>query len=147
MNSSDFFDNSIDTKHFQIENVSNDNACFYRALSNSLAFSHKSHMCKDILKNFEFDFYNKVSEFYNNPNWAEEGIEQSKLAKKLQAIIYNFVINNGKDMIIPIDESMGLTLEELIKLTHNITYDLWVNLYNHFAGDLIVDSNISIIKD
>ena len=147
MNSLQFNNTSISSSYFQIENVITDNACFYRALSNSLAFSHSSFQSHDILKNLEFDTYKTISEFFNNIHWGKDGPEQEILAKELQKIVHTFVLNNDRNMIIPIDEAIGLSLEDLINITHNISYDKYVTIYKFFSGELVIDSNLNILKE
>ena len=145
-----YLNTTIETTTFQVEDVISDNACFYRAISNSLAFFHSSTIAAEILKVLEFNTDKPIQEFYNHDDWGFNGEEQEILSREIQNTIYNFVSTHNKNTLIPIEESIDMTLDEIIKITHDISYEQYIELYKHYAGDIICDKekeNVGILKD
>jgi hypothetical protein len=104
---------TLDKNFFKIENVENDNACFYRALSNCI----------------KFNSINDINLLYSN-----DFIEQTNLSKELQHMIFSWISYN-KNKKIKYTDNLELDIETLIELIHDISYNEYLFLYKHFAGN------------
>jgi hypothetical protein len=111
---------TIDPDCFKLENVLEDNACFYRAIANGI-------MSKSSYKTKENDFIN----------------QQTLLSKELQMAAYEWLTDN-KDCMInkqnELGDSLKICVKDLIQIVHDISYEQYVFLYKHFAGDYIVSN-------
>ncbi len=148
-----FISSSIDSQHFQVEDVESDNACFYRALANGLAFISKNIDHELEIENESLDFTRPTNCFYGNKNWGYSGDHQEILARELQQLALDWV-EGKRDMRAPLpDGSPNITLEELIMMVHDLSYEDYVEQYKYFAGDIIVEKNddtdeiISVLDD
>lgn len=111
-----FLRETIDPEYFKLENVVADNACFYRTIANGIINSFEKNQDKN----------------------SENSIDtQTSLAKELQTLSYNWLIQNkDKDICWKIDDSiLNISVKELIKITHNLEFVEYVELYKYFAGD------------
>ena len=112
-----FHRDRLDTSYFELEDVYNDNACFYRAVSNGIRYFHDQDPTKTYNDNFK---------------------EQTSLVKELQMIIIQWLRNNP-NYIIPYHNDMELDVKTLINVVHNISYHEYIELYSYFAGTYIQD--------
>lgn len=132
---SEFENSTINPKLFQIEDVANDNACFYRAISNCLNHATKETSLNKI-KNIEgYGKYKTLKETYNNSEWGYLSEKQDLLARYLQGMAYKWIEKNYKTQLKEYDMDMGT----MILLTHEIDIDTYLDRYKYFAGDIIVD--------
>ena len=69
----DFISQTIDPGLFQIEDVLNDNACFYRAVANGFNLISRNHTAQQIVKESSFDTSKSVNAIYKNHQSAEKG--------------------------------------------------------------------------
>ena len=130
------FENStIDPQLFTIEDVANDNACFYRAVANCL--NHATNETTIVkIQNLEgYGKYKTIKESYNNKEWGYVSKKQDKLARILQSKAYKWIKKNFKNHLLEYDMDMGT----MILLTHEIDIDMYLDRYQYFAGDTIVD--------
>lgn len=122
-----FLRETIDPDYFKLENVIADNACFYRTVANG------------IMHNFD-----------KNPDKKYSGVleTQTSLAKELQTLSYNWVIQNKNEIINWkfSDSTLDIQIDELIKIIHDIELEEYIELYKYFAGDLVYYSNNNILK-
>lgn len=146
MRESDFIDETCSPELFQIEDVKSDNSCFYRAIANGLRSMCSSDTDIDENTIINGKIFNNS---YQNLNWGFDGEKQEEFARKLQQTAYEWVINNSKRTI-TYDESLELSIPELVNLTHGITLEEYTNIYKFFAGDLIVgkkNENIFLLRN
>lgn len=152
---------------FQIEDVEGDNACFYRSVANCLGLRTEYDQCDDIIASFNFQHTRPggVTAHYGNCNWGYNGDCQDNLARNLQEMAYQWVQQNHHKTIewdFPLstevstydrerddDTSQELKLEvaTLINLTHEIAYEEYLENYQYYAGDPVVDENDMIVPD
>tara|TARA_Y100001970_G_C14161575_1_gene818854 strand:+ start:255 stop:965 length:711 start_codon:yes stop_codon:yes gene_type:complete len=127
---------------FIIEDVIDDDACFYRALANQLFYLSYYHKSIVILSKNNKLVTKKITQVLGNTLWSYQGYEQTKMAKVLQQRARNYIYKN-KDIMI---DDLGITAQELAIHTHNISsveqdYNGWelIEIYNElyktFAGD------------
>jgi len=131
----EFISSTIKPNLFQIENVANDNACFYRAFANGLNFSTICTKLNDIKDLKQYGQYKKINNVFNNDDWGEFSIKQDKLARYLQGKSYRYIKKNYSNNL----EEYGMDLGTMILLTHDIDIDEYLDRYRYFAGDVIVD--------
>lgn len=124
-----FIENTIDPNLFQIEDVADDNACMYRALANIL--HHRiPNITPTKLQNRELEFTNIPYEnIYQHKDWGYYGEKQNELAKELQQIIRQWIIEHKSTII------NDFSIEQYVELTHEMNIEEYRNLYKHFAGN------------
>ena len=135
----DFYDNSLSTDYFQLEDVEGDNACFYRAMSNGLAFIHKNTDLSNIIEGKHLGLYKNISEFYQSEEWGYNGNQQEELARSLQEIALNWVKKNSNKEAPIHNGETRIKIKDLVLLVHGITYDEYIQSYQTFAGDVSID--------
>ena len=153
----DFISQTLDPNAFQIEDVQNDNACFFRAVANSLHLISESNNAKDIVKSMNFTRSKQVSDVYKDHSWGFEGDQQDDLARELQSIAYNWIVNNTTKKVslteseVGRDSGLQMTVQDLVCLTHEISFEEYSELYKYFAGDIILtndsDQDSSSVSD
>ena len=126
----DFLTNSINPNLFIIEDVANDNACFYRAFSNVIN-NYLSTL--DNLKNY--DCFKNLKRIYGNKDLNYSLENQDKLAKFFQQTSCKWIKNNYHLYL----EEYGMNLETMIELTHEIDIYIYLERYKYFAGDTIIN--------
>jgi hypothetical protein len=129
----EFIADSIDPAFFQVENVANDNACFYRAVSNGLLSIIPGNTCSEIVENIDIRGFKDISEVYENALWGIYGDEQDDMAKYVQQKAYEWNISHSSDIV---QKDIGFTIEDYITNTHLITMDEYKERYCHFAGEI-----------
>ena len=137
-----FLENTINPDLFQIDNVENDNACFYRAVANYLYFALPQESVSTLRKldTKKWGTVKKIETVMEN--YGRYSPSQDKLARVIQKRIVNF-IKKHKDHIL--DET-GMSIRNSIELIHDISIDEYLDSYNTFAGDidiLDIDDDIS----
>lgn len=132
-----FIKNTIDTDKFQVEDVANDNACFYRSVANVINYNSESNDINTLtlLEIGSYKTNKDIQNVYKNEYWGYSGTNQDILARKLQEKSLEWVMNNREVEI----KEFGTSLENLIVLTHEIDFDNYVERYRYFAGDNVVD--------
>lgn len=132
----DFEKNTINPDFFQIDNVENDNACFYRALANYTYFA-TPHDKLNLLKRFygwgKTKDIDRVIEKY-----GRYSNDQDQLARFLQRKIVKYIENNPQEII----PQTGMTIEDSIQLIHNISFEEYLSYYKEFAGDINIDDEL-----
>ena len=129
-----FLLDTIDPTKFYIEDVINDNSCFYRAISNSINYSTESTKLNDIKMLKTYGKLKDISLVLQNPEWGYDGKKQEKLARFLQKKSYEWVKNNYMNYLDEYDMDIGT----MILLTHEIDIDEYLDRYKYFAGDDII---------
>lgn len=132
-----FQQESIEPCHFQVEDVIGDNACFYRALANGLAYLSEGHTCDQVLKETDFNHCKSLEDFYDNDEWGFGGEEQDLLARELQERAYEWIAERPEDPV-PV-EGFEVSVSDLVEMIHNIPYETYVEIYQYFAGDLVIE--------
>ena len=140
----DFISQTIDPGLFQIEDVLNDNACFYRAVANGFNLISRNHTGQQIVKESSFDTSKSVNEIYKNHQWGFEGDEQESLARDLQGLAYQWVKVNPKKKVSlsgSEDSDLQMSVEDLVCLTHEMSFSDYIETYKYFAGDIIITTD------
>lgn len=126
----EFIQTTIDPELFKIEDVTGDNACFYRAVANFTYFATPS------------DKLNQIKRFYNwgNVKDLEKTLghyseTQENLARFIQKKIVSYIKNNPKEII----PQTGTSIENSIDIVHELTLDEYLDYYKLFAGDIDID--------
>lgn len=136
---------------FQIEDVEGDNACFYRSTANCLGQRTNKDTVDEIMTSFDFSRERDGGwqQFYNHNDWGYSGEIQEMIARNLQEIAYQWVQDNP-DRVLEWkfsddstnsdahDNPLVINVKTLISLTHDIDYDEYIENYQHFAGDVVV---------
>jgi len=131
----DFILNTISANEFQIEDVSDDNACFYRAIANNLNYATKSNSLNDI-KGLKYHGTCKtINEVYQNQQWGFCSDRQERLARYLQGKSYRWIQKNYSNHLKEYDMDIGT----MILITHDLDIDSYLDRYRFFAGDCIIE--------
>ena len=123
---------TIDPTLFYVEDVLNDNACFYRAFANSLNYN-----CQDIEDNkllVNCDQLKSIDEVYEHLEWGYDGEQQEVLARHLQKLAYNWILENVSKKL----EEYDMSIDTMILLTHDIDINEYMHRYKYFAGDTVI---------
>ena len=131
----EFVKSTLDPTLFQIEDVANDNACFYRAFSNCLNYSSSSLSLNEIKDLKFYGNYKPIEEVYENALWGFYSERQDRLARYLQGKSYRWVAKNYSKQL----EEYGMDIGTMILLTHEIDIEEYLDRYKYFAGDIVVD--------
>lgn len=127
MNLDIFNRETIEPGSFFFENVSTDNACFYRAISNCIKYN-----------------FSKLNNGVVDLNYEE----QTKFARDIQYTCYKWVEKNQKKIMrIGVDNDLEVSLEELIKMTHNISLQTYLINYKNFSGSLVFNDDLEILSN
>lgn len=132
-----FILNTIDPGKFYIEDVINDNSCFYRAISNSINYLVKSNNFNDIKILKTFGKMKDINLVLENKKWGYDGKKQEKLARFLQKKSYNWIKKNYMNYL----EEYDMNLNTMIYLTHDIDIEEYIERYKYFAGDDVIMEN------
>lgn len=126
-----FNNSTIDTSHFEIDDVLNDNACFYRAISNGIYFgtSDTSERTMLSMKNWgKTKNIDKVKVDFGNYSGKQE-----VLARFIQNEILNFISNNPD---LKVSYLGDIPLSNAVNLVHDISWEEYLMYYSNFAGDV-----------
>ena len=132
----DFEKNTINPGIFQIDNVENDNACFYRALANYVYFA-TPHDKQSSLKRF-YGWGNTKNIDKVLKDYGRYSDEQDKLARFLQKKIVDYIEKHPEEII----PQTGMTIENSIQLIHDISFEEYISYYELFAGDIDIDASL-----
>mgnify|MGYP001171953104 FL=1 len=126
----EFNQSTIDPELFKIEDVTGDNACFYRAVANYTYFATPSDKINLIKR-----FYNwgKVKDIQKTLGHYSE--TQEDIARFIQNKIVKYVKNNPQEII----PQTGTSIENSIQIVHELTLDEYLEYYKLFAGDIDMD--------
>ena len=133
----DFINSTYDPAIFTINNVCNDNACFYRAAANFIYYAQPSESIRQLKKLKPLDWGKTKSIQTVQRNFGNFSENQDTLARTIQKHIVNFIKNNP-EYILP---ETGMSIQNSIVLIHDITFDEYLASYNMFAGDFDIDSD------
>ena len=120
----EFVKSTLDPTLFQIEDVANDNACFYRAFSNCLNYSSSSLSLNEIKDLKFYGNYKPIEEVYENALWGFYSERQDRLARYLQGKSYRWVAKNYSKQL----EEYGMDIGTMILLTHEIDIEEYLDL-------------------
>ena len=122
MNYESFLDNTIDFDLFKINNVEGDNKCFYRSVILSLLFNSDLKHLKEpynmVLKK-TFRTYNIIQDF--------EAIKfdqeyRDRAIYNLENRVISWISKNRHNT----DNPVGLSMTDIIQMTHNIDIDSYI---------------------
>ena len=133
----DFILNTIDPENFYIEDVVNDNSCFYRAISNSINYLTKSKNLNDIKILKTLGKFKDIKLILDNLEWGYDGKKQEEFARYLQQKSYNWIKKNYMNYL----EEYDMDLRTMIYLTHDIDIEEYIERYKYFAGDDVITEN------
>ena len=126
----EFIHSTLDPELFKIEDVTGDNACFYRAVANFTYFATPS------------DKINSIKRFYNwgktkdlDKTLGRYSETQEDIARFIQNKIVKYVRNNPKEVI----PQTGTSIQNSIQIVHELTLDEYLDYYKLFAGDIDID--------
>jgi len=134
-----FLENTFDPDIFKIEDVENDNACFYRAVSNVINYSCPSDKISSLKKLDNYGCYKNIEQVLQNEDWGYSSDNQDKLSKYFQKKSYNWIKNNFHIYL----EEYGMNLETMCQITHEIDIKEYIDRYKYFAGDKIITKHDS----
>lgn len=121
-------DDLINPDIFQVEDVANDNSCFYRAFSNLLNYEYD-----DISKNIQRE--NKsINKVYKHAEWGYSGELQEKYSRLIQDKSYNWIIENKNEL----HDELQMPISDLVESTHNIPFEEYEKIYKFHAGDTVI---------
>ena len=140
-----FISDTLEKSSFIVENVADDNACFYRALGNQLFYRScydKAHIICSKNNRIRTKALDKV---IDNELWGYDGKQQTKMAKILQQTARKILYKNRKKTV----EELGITVNDFVIYTHDMSemYDLFegwedIDIYNEiyktFAGNNVM---------
>ena len=129
-----FSNNTIDPCLFQIEDVNNDNACFYRSMANSFNLSTLHTEMVNIKSLKDYGTYKPLTTIYQHNDWGYSGKKQDILARFLQEKTREWIYKNRNLKLY----EYGMDMENMILMTHMIDIDSYMDRYQYFAGDVIV---------
>lgn len=137
----EFMNTTLDKDTFIIQNVAEDNACFYRSISNGLfnIVDSEGDTGGEILYsigNWKSDINGHKT--VSNKFWGYKGSEQTYLAKKIQQIAKQWLIDNSNKYVNGIP---GYRVVDLVRDSHEFNIDndaivmaLYDICYSKFAG-------------
>lgn len=138
----EFINNSVSGQKFVVQNVAEDNACFFRSVANGLF-----HMT-DAPGTSGGDIFYSIGNWKESPTatqtksnreWGYCGSQQTYLARKLQQIARQWILKNANETVTHIPEYQVVDLVRLIhgiNFTDNDTVMAFYDLcYSKFAGD------------
>ena len=149
-----FVSNSLDPSIFQVEDVVSDNACFYRSIANNIGFMNSSNnLSLEYLKHNlgKLHYHQDVDSFYQHNDWGFEGDEQDNIAREIQQMAVDWISKRGNIRAPLPKDAPAITIAELVMMVHDISYDEYIETYQHYAGDLVItedsDNDIEILED
>jgi hypothetical protein len=125
----EFINNTLENSLFTINDVNNDNACMYRSISNYIYYA-TPHTNLTFLKRFK-DWGNIKEIDIVSTDFGYFSEKQESLARFIQCLIVEYVKNNPKKII----NEYNMSIENLVPIFHDITYDEYINAYSTFAGE------------
>lgn len=138
----EFIHSTVDKDTFIIQNVAEDNACFYRAISNGLFHivnSTGNSGCEVLysIGNWKSVIDSNIT--IKHKQWGYNGPEQTYLAKKIQQISRQWIVKNYKKDVVNIPSYRVI---DLVRDSHDmdipddeVVIALYDECYTKFAGD------------
>lgn len=140
----EFMANTLSSEDFQVENVIDDNSCFYRALANAIGFLDKNINVKELITVKLLKYNCSFLDFFKSDKWGYDGDDQEELARKLQEICVEWISKNG-EYIAPLQEGgPNILVKDLVNIVHGISYIDYCKYYQIFAGDIVLDDDNNI---
>lgn len=127
-----FIKSSINPSKFQIEDVANDNSCFYRSLANGIYFSVPYEGIYNLCKFKKYGQFKPIDRVYNNSQMGFYSDKQDKIARFLHKTIFDWLIENKNRLI---GDMGGLSVSKLIMMTHELSVEEYRHIYCHFPSD------------
>ena len=132
----EFIQNTVDPELFNISDVENDNACFYRAIANYIYFA-VPHENMTNIKRF-YSWGKTKSTDLVNQTMGRYSSKQDILARFIQNKIVKYVENNPQEII----PQTGMTIEQSIEMIHELTLEEYLSYYEVFAGDIDINQDL-----
>ena len=126
---------TIDPNLFQIEDVINDNACFYRSAANAFNYSSSSFHLNEIKDLKDYGNIKGIDNVLGDAEWGYYGERQDKLARYLQGKAYRWIKRNYMTNL----PEYGMDIATMLMATHDIDIETYLDRYKYFAGDMVVD--------
>lgn len=115
----------IDLSGIIIEDVENDNACFWRAIATTLHYNFEGNNLDELLEKKEQTIQ------YPEDSWGYNCKNVKETAREIQRRCLEYILENKEEKI---DES-GLTIEEMIPIYHDCDFYEYIYRYQVFSGD------------
>ena len=125
----EFINSTFDSTNFTVNDVADDNACMYRSLANYIYYA-TPHNSIQLLKKFkDWGKIKNIEEVLNNYGYFSD--EQDELARFIQKLIVRFIKLNPTKIL----KEYTMSIENLIPMFHDITFNEYLDEYEKFAGD------------
>ena len=142
MNYQHFLNNTLPSDTFVVQDVYNDNACFYRAVANQLYYRSQYDKASVIFSKNNRIITKNIDDVLANQLWGYNGTEQTKMANLLQQTARKILYKNRTKIV----DEFGISVEDFVAGTHDFSsvtssYRGWtpIDIYNHiyktFAGE------------
>lgn len=129
----EFIENTIDPIHFTIQDVENDNACFYRAVANYIYYAVPHTKVANIKR-----FYSWGNIKTENSNLGRYSEVQDNIARFVQDKILKYIMKHPEEII----PATGMSIRDSIELIHEISYEEYNIYYSVFAGDIDMEQDL-----
>jgi len=120
----------IDLSGVIIEDVEDDNACFWRSIATTLHYNFKGKNLEELLEKVDQNGVDK-NEVYPKEEWGYYCKNVKETAREIQKRCLEYIIENKDEKI---DES-ELTIEEMIPLYHDCDFYEYIERYQIFSGE------------
>lgn len=117
----EFIKNTIPRDRFTVENVAEDNACFYRAISNGLCYNVDTpEDSSEVVLDF-IGIWKNVKDFapIDTEKWGYRGSEQSRTARIIQQLARKWVVQNRNSEIKSIP---GYRVIDMLRDIHDVNF-------------------------
>lgn len=131
----EFIASTIDPNIFTIQDVADDNACFYRAIANIFNYYTPHDKLNKIKVLDRYGSLKNLENTVNDARWGYCSENQDRLSRFLQGKSYRWVKRNYSKQLPEYDMDIGT----MILLTHEIDIEEYLDRYKYFAGDNIVE--------
>lgn len=132
----EFTRQTINPKLFEIQNVPDDNACFYRSIANYMYYA-TPHSNITMLKRFYG--WGKTKDIISVINIMKPySNEQNELAEFIQSKICKYIREHSYKIL----PQTGMSIEKSIELIHEITLGEYLSYYGVFAGDIDMNQDL-----
>jgi len=132
----EFIQNTVDPVLFDIGDVANDNACFYRAIANYIYFAVPHDKMANIKRFYSWGKTKPVETVQRELGKYSD--IQDELARFIQHKIVTYVESNPSEII----PQTGMSIEQSIELIHELSLDEYLSYYDVFAGDIDMDQDL-----
>lgn len=132
----EFIQNTVDPLLFDIDDVANDNACFYRAIANYIYFAVPHDKMRNIKRFYSWGKTKPVETV--QCELGKYSDIQDELARFIQQKIVTYVKTHPSEII----PQIGMSIEQSIDLIHGLSLNEYLTYYDVFAGDLDMDQDL-----